>query len=272
MFQLEMYYVYSIIVGGLVGFALYTVLGSVRFKNNTVRLVVSVIFGISVFTMLTLQTEGFETISAYDNGKVYRVGDKVTKDGQTYVMIDGIGAPGYPPPRPTNWSLVPTQASTATAPAYDNGKVYRVGDKVTKDGQTYVMIDGIGAPGYPPPRPTNWSLVPPPPPPPIAPKLPSPIAPKLPSPPPRLPPPVAPKLPSPPPKLPVVAPRSVPSVIPSVPRPIPPPTVVPMVAPTVVPMVAPTVAPMVVPIQIYANHTTCSQFGGSIDSTGLCSF
>jgi len=187
-----MYYVYSIIVGGLVGFALYTVLGSVRFKNNTVRLVVSVIFGISVFTMLTLQTEGFETIAAYDNGKVYRVGDKVTKDGQTYVMIDGIGAPGYPPPRPTNWAPV------------------------------------------------------------VAPR-PAPV--------------VAPR--------PVVVPRPV--VAPTVaPRPVVAPTVAPTVAPPaprmVIPSVIPSVVPTVAPTHIYANHTTCSQFGGSIDSNGLCSF
>jgi hypothetical protein len=27
----------------------------------------------------------------------------VRKDGVVYRMIDGIGAAGYPPPRPTNW-------------------------------------------------------------------------------------------------------------------------------------------------------------------------
>jgi hypothetical protein len=42
------------------------------------------------------------------------------------------------------------------APLYDNNKVYKLGDMVTKDGKTYRMIDGIGAAGYPPPRPTNW--------------------------------------------------------------------------------------------------------------------
>jgi hypothetical protein len=78
----------------------------------------------------------------------------VSKDGQTYRMIDGIGAPGYPPPRPTNWQ--PVASGAPSVPLYDNNRVYQVGDMVSKDGQNYVMIDGIGAPGYPPPRPTNW--------------------------------------------------------------------------------------------------------------------
>jgi len=68
-------------------------------------------------------------------------------------MIDGIGAPGYPPPRPTNWQ---PQSSEPSVPEYDNGKVYRVGDMVRKDGVVYRMIDCICAAGYPPPRPTNW--------------------------------------------------------------------------------------------------------------------
>jgi hypothetical protein len=112
----------------------------------------------------------------YDNNKVYQLGDMVTKDGQTYKMIDGIGAAGYPPPRPTNWQ--PVGSPTSSVPLYDNNKIYKLGDMVTKDGQTYKMIDGIGAAGYPPPRPTNWqpvgssappppmaSMAPPPPPP-----------------------------------------------------------------------------------------------------------
>jgi hypothetical protein len=53
----------------------------------------------------------------------------------------------------------PTPPTGPTATPYDNGKVYKVGDVVTKDGQSYVMIDGIGAAGYPPPRPTNWKPV-----------------------------------------------------------------------------------------------------------------
>jgi thiol-disulfide isomerase/thioredoxin len=47
----------------------------------------------------------------YNDSKVYQLGDVVTKDGITYKMIDGIGAPGYPPPRPTNWQPVITGSS-----------------------------------------------------------------------------------------------------------------------------------------------------------------
>jgi hypothetical protein len=86
----------------------------------------------------------------YDNNKIYNVNDAVTKDGQTYIMIDGIGAPGYPPPRPTNWRPLEV---------YDNNKIYQLGDVVTKDGKNYRMIDGIGAPGYPPPRENNWRAI-----------------------------------------------------------------------------------------------------------------
>jgi len=107
------------------------------------------------------------TAPPYDNGKRYEVGDVVTKDGQIYRMIDGIGAPGYPPPRPTNWQLIgatspvssplpPSPPSTSSASPYDNNRTYQLGEIVSKDGKTYKMIDGIGAPGYPPPRPTNW--------------------------------------------------------------------------------------------------------------------
>jgi hypothetical protein len=98
--------------------------------------------------------EGFENDAPeYDNGKVYQLGDMVKKDGVVYKMIDGIGAAGYPPPRPTNWQ---PQGSASSVPDYDNGKVYQLGDMVKKDGVVYKMIDGIGAAGYPPPRPTNW--------------------------------------------------------------------------------------------------------------------
>jgi hypothetical protein len=101
--------------------------------------------------------EGFANApSQYDNGKVYKVGDVVTKDGIIYIMNDGIGAAGYPPPRPTNWRPLPSAGLCSPLP-YDNGKVYKVGDVVTNGGIKYVMIDGIGAAGYPPPRPTNWT-------------------------------------------------------------------------------------------------------------------
>jgi hypothetical protein len=102
--------------------------------------------------------EGFyQSAPEYDNGKVYQLGDMVTKDGVVYKMIDGIGAPGYPPPRPTNWQPQNNVVSNVSAPEYDNGKVYQLGDMVTKDGVVYKMTDGIGAAGYPPPRPTNWT-------------------------------------------------------------------------------------------------------------------
>jgi hypothetical protein len=107
-------------------------------------------------------------VPEYDNGKIYKVNDMVKKDGIVYKMIDGIGAPGYPPPRPTNWQAQgPAQPATSQAqpassqaqlviPEYDNRKIYKVNDFVKKGGIVYKMIDGIGAPGYPPPRPTNW--------------------------------------------------------------------------------------------------------------------
>ena len=142
--------------------------------------------------------EGFANApSQYDNGKVYKVGDVVTKDGIIYIMNDGIGAAGYPPPRPTNWRPLPSAGLCSPAP-YDNGRVYKVGDVVTNGGIKYVMIDGIGAAGYPPPRPTNWTPisadsntalcasaptpVAPPPPAPVAPPPPAPVAPPPPAP------------------------------------------------------------------------------------------
>jgi hypothetical protein len=90
-------------------------------------------------------------VPEYDNGKIYKVNDFVKKDGIVYKMIDGIGAPGYPPPRPNNW-----RQQYVNVPDYDNGKVYKLNDVVKKDGIVYRMIDGIGAAGYPPPRPNNW--------------------------------------------------------------------------------------------------------------------
>ena len=94
----------------------------------------------------------------YDNGKVYTLGDVVIHDDIIYIMKDGIGAAGYAPPRPNNWAPLPS-ANLCTPVEYDNGKVYKVGDLVSKDAVIYVMIDGIGAAGYAPPRPTNWTPV-----------------------------------------------------------------------------------------------------------------
>ena len=96
--------------------------------------------------------------SAYDNGKVYSVGDVVIQDRVVYIMKDRIGAAGYAPPRPTNWAPLPS-ANLCSPVEYDNGTVYKVGDLVSKNEVIYVMIDGIGAAGYAPPRPTNWTPV-----------------------------------------------------------------------------------------------------------------
>jgi len=55
---------------------------------------------------------------------------------------------------------IPADDLIPQAPAYDNNKIYSLGDIITgSDGLTYKMIDGIGAPGYPPPRPTNWQEI-----------------------------------------------------------------------------------------------------------------
>jgi hypothetical protein len=153
-------YVYAIIAGSIVGAAVFMILKRVPFKNNTVRLVTSVIVGVSVFTMVGLQPEGFTAENTYSDSITYSVGDIVTKDGVMYAMIDGIGAPGYPPPRPTNWRPI-TQPPMHMGEAYSNSITYTVGDVVAgPDGILYAMIDGIGAPGYPPPRPTNWRPIP----------------------------------------------------------------------------------------------------------------
>ncbi|NBQ47824.1 MAG: hypothetical protein EBU33_05140, partial [Sphingobacteriia bacterium] len=105
------------------------------------------------------RNEAFSNLpSPYDNGKVYSVGDVVIQDGVIYIMKDGIGAAGYPPPRPTNWAPLPS-ANLCSPVEYNNGTVYKVGDLVLKDKVVYVMVDGIGAAGYAPPRPTNWTPV-----------------------------------------------------------------------------------------------------------------
>lgn len=61
--------------------------------------------------------------------------------------------------RPKTGGLIAPPLPTVVYPPYDNGKVYKVGDIVLLDGQLYIMIDGIGAAGYPPPRPTNWKPI-----------------------------------------------------------------------------------------------------------------
>ena len=104
-------------------------------------------------------SEGFRNPpSAYDDSKVYKVGDVVLKDNIIYVMNEGIGAPGYAPPRDPNWKVLPSTNLCNPAP-YDNGKIYSVGDVVTKDGIKYILSNriGIGEAGFPPPKPGNWS-------------------------------------------------------------------------------------------------------------------
>jgi hypothetical protein len=153
-------YVYAILAGFVFGTAVFMILKRVPFKNNTVRLVTSMIVGVSVFTLVGLRPEGFAAGDTYSDSTVYSVGDVVTKDGVMYAMVDGVGAPGYPPPRPTNWRAI-TSPPKFSGQTYDSSVVYNVGDIVTgTDGVMYAMIDGIGAPGYPPPRPTNWRSIP----------------------------------------------------------------------------------------------------------------
>ena len=88
----------------------------------------------------------------YDNTKVYKIGDQVYfTDGSVYVMVEGAGAPGYAPLRPGDqlWKKV----VGGTLP-YDNNRVYQIGNMVSfSDGNTYVMVEGAGAPGYAPLRP-----------------------------------------------------------------------------------------------------------------------
>ena len=60
---------------------------------------------------------------------------------------------------PKTIGLIAPLRPTVVYPPYDNGKIYNVGDIVLLDGILYIMIDGIGAPGYPPPRPTNWKPI-----------------------------------------------------------------------------------------------------------------
>jgi len=68
-------------------------------------------------------------------------------------------AAAAPAPAPTPAPTPAPAPTSTTGKPYDNTKVYQLGDVVVKDGISYVMIDGIGAPGYPPPRPTNWKPV-----------------------------------------------------------------------------------------------------------------
>jgi hypothetical protein len=122
-------------------------------------LLIAVLLVILIFYKNGFRNEAFSNPpSPYDNGKVYTVGDVIIHDGVIYIMKDGIGAAGYAPPRPTNWAPLPS-ANLCSPVEYNNGTVYKVGDVVSNDKVIYVMIDGIGAAGYAPPRPTNWTPV-----------------------------------------------------------------------------------------------------------------
>jgi hypothetical protein len=119
-------------------------------------------------------------IQDYDNFKAYKAGDLIRYksevgdtafEGKIYKMTAGIGAAGYDPPGhpdnfvemiegPNGLQEAPRTTTTAEPPAYDDTVVYKLGDVIKgPDGKIYKMIDGIGLPGYPPPRPTNWELV-----------------------------------------------------------------------------------------------------------------
>ena len=56
--------------------------------------------------------------------------------------------------------IVSSTTTIPRAPVYNNTIIYKLGDIITgPDGIVYRMIDGIGAAGFPPPRPTNWAVV-----------------------------------------------------------------------------------------------------------------
>ena len=109
-------------------------------------------------------------VPAYSPTKVYVKGDVIRgQDGKVYKMNEGVGAAGYPPPRPGVWEVVPnapiilpstTTMGLAAIVAYSDTKVYAKGDVVRgPDGKVYKMVDGVGVAGYPPPRPGNWEVV-----------------------------------------------------------------------------------------------------------------
>ena len=75
-------------------------------------------------------------------------------------MNEGIGQAGHPPPKDPNWKVLPSANLCNPAP-YDNGKIYKVGDAVSKDGKKFVMSTrfGIGEAGYAPPRDGYWTTL-----------------------------------------------------------------------------------------------------------------
>ena len=72
------------------------------------------------------------------------MGDVIRFRGSTYQMVEGAGAPGYPPLRP---------GDKLWAEQYSDSKIYSVGNTVTFQGGVYTMVEGAGAAGYNPARP-----------------------------------------------------------------------------------------------------------------------
>lgn len=83
-------------------------------------------------------------IKMYDNSVTYSPGAVISFNGKLFEMVDGAGAPGYPPSRPGDqlWK-----------PLYDNNSTYKVGAVVRYKGMTYQMIEEAGSSGYAPDRP-----------------------------------------------------------------------------------------------------------------------
>ena len=82
-------------------------------------------------------------IRMYDNSITYSPGAVVSFNGTMYEMVEGPGAPGYPPLRPGDklWQAL-----------YDNNITYQVGAVVRYKGMSYTMVESAGAPGYAPDR------------------------------------------------------------------------------------------------------------------------
>ena len=102
-------------------------------------------------------TFNFGDAPAVEGDSTFNFGDAPAVEGDSTFNFGETPAEPAPSTEPTP-SQIP--AETVKAPAYDNNKIYSLGDLVTgSDGIVYKMIDGIGAPGYPPPRPTNWQPI-----------------------------------------------------------------------------------------------------------------
>lgn len=135
-------------------------------------ILISVLVIILIYSQLFLRVDTFvdATVPAYSDKIIYKAGDIVRKDGVPYKMIDGIGAPGYPPPRQGNWLEISAQeaaqiaavnaaaaAEAATALAtdskrlYDNNKIYDINDVVLMPNGIYHKLrEGQGRAGLSP--------------------------------------------------------------------------------------------------------------------------